>query len=86
MGRSTGIVKSLPGSGKRFGYIYSLDFADMVPFDKAAINGAEGDLVEGSRVSFERRSRGDAYKIIKSKLKNYDALTRHNYVRGSKGS
>lgn len=85
MGRSTGIVKTLPGSGKRFGYIYSLDFADMVPFDKASIKGARGDLVEGSRVSFEKRSSGIAYKIIKSRLKNYNALTRHHYVRQSPG-
>lgn len=81
MGRSMGVVKSLPGTGKRFGYIYSLDFADMIPFDKAAIIGARGSLVEGSHVSFEKRSSGVAYKIIASQLKNYDAFTRHRYVR-----
>ncbi len=81
MGRYTGIVKSLPSSGKRYGYIYSLDIAGMVPFDAASIKAADGDLVEGSRVSFEQRTSGVAYKIIASKSKNYNALTRHHYVR-----
>lgn len=81
MGRYTGIVKSLPSSGRRHGYIYSLDVPEMVPFDIASIRAADGDLVEGSRVSFERRSSGVAYKIIASKSKNYNALTRHQHVR-----
>ncbi len=81
MGRYTGIVKSLPSSGRRYGYIYSLDFSDMIPFDMASIKTADGDLVEGNRVSFERRTSGVAYKITASKSKNYNALTRHHYVR-----
>ena len=64
---------------KRYGAIKSDAFATLVLFDLGAHN-AGGKPVSGSRISFVVRSSGTAYKIKRSTLKNYGALTRRKKV------